>query len=290
MSVDITEADKYDPQLLPESINNSVDIEFEVRVSHSSINTVADSSEITINYGGDNVIAETGRIQIPGTINQGAVEQIDYQSVYKNPIISAYIPTRNGDQSVDVRARNVSSDSCELFLREPDDGSHPTETVCYVIAEKGSWTTQNGYHIEVGSLDTDSVHDGLGSDGSVENPNGVGVSFTNSFDSVPVVLGTINTNNNDDFASTVIHDTQTGSFKTEQTIAETESSVTTETIGWFAIEQSSGEFSTGSKWKAKNVSDGDGDSVENTDQNLPYSSLSLNNKPDLISSMQTLNG
>lgn len=287
LSVDITDATGYDSSLIPQSMSNSVDVEFTIIASHPSINTITDSTTITINYGGKNVIAETGRTQISDTIDSGTVKSISYQSIYDNPIVTAYIPTRNGDQSVDVRVKNVGQSSCDIFLKEPDNGSHPTETVCYIVAEQGSWTTPKGYHIEAGSLNTDSVHDA--SDGE-EHFNGVSVSFNNSFSSPPVVLGTLNTNNNQDFATVVTDDVQTGSFKTEQSVLEASSNTTTEKIGWIAIEQNSGEFSTGSKWKAKSSINGNNDGVPDTRHKMTYSSLSFNSQPDLITSLQTLNG
>ncbi|RLI48812.1 MAG: hypothetical protein DRP09_21125, partial [Candidatus Thorarchaeota archaeon] len=66
---------------------------------------------------------EAGHLNISNTIDQGVVETINFKNVYENPVVVAYIYTRNNGESLGVRIDNVTSTSCQIFMEEPPDGA-----------------------------------------------------------------------------------------------------------------------------------------------------------------------
>ena len=172
---------------------------------------------------------EFGTIDLENTIDHGVIKTITFKQTYSEPVVVAYVATRNNDESVEVRVTEVTSTSCKIFMQEPDNGDHPTETVCYIVMEKGAWTV-NGLKMEAGKVETDSVHREGNSYG------GVTVTFSQTFSSTPAILHCLNTYNNHDFMTTVAHSESATSFKVQQEAAGSGSPATTETIAWIAVE------------------------------------------------------
>lgn len=242
---------------------------------------VSDASDKNATF--DDTALEVGTVDIGNTIDGGAFETVSLANTYDDPVVSAYIATRSGDQSVDVRVRNVTSDSFEVLLEEPDgDAAHNQETVGYVVAESGSFVSPNGaLTIEAGSVSTDRVHR------SPQAYNGTPVAFDTNFSSAPVVLATLNSHNNGDFMSTHVENVTADGFEVEQEAAGSGSPNATESVGWIAISAGSGTADGIDFVVDVAPEDGDLDGVNNTAEELSYS---LGSAPALVAQSSTGNG
>ncbi|MHA1742855.1 MAG: DUF2341 domain-containing protein, partial [Candidatus Heimdallarchaeota archaeon] len=218
---------------------------------------------------------EFGTIDLENTIDHGVIKTITFKQTYSEPVVVAYIATRNDDESVEVRVTEVTSTSCKIFMQEPDNGDHPTETVCYIVMEKGAWTV-NGLKMEAGKVETDSVHREGNSYG------GVTVTFSQTFSSTPAILHCLNTYNNQDFMTTVAHSESATSFKVQQEAAGSGSPATTETIAWIAVEAGKkGILPHHIYYETGFESDGGSDGVDNgTPHTITFSQTF--NKPPVI--------
>ena len=155
-------------------------------------NSLATSSgELSI---GLNTIGESGRLDITDTLESGSFSLVNFRSTYVDPVVVAFVATFNDAEPVEVRVRNITSNSAEFFLQEPSGGAHGTETVTYLVFEKGRHVFANGTVIEAGVHTTSSVHDGTG--GSF---GGDSVNFSQPFSAKPALLHTLNSNNNNEF-------------------------------------------------------------------------------------------
>jgi len=225
-------------------------------------------------------IGETGTTSLSTTIDGGEVDTISFSKSYDNPVVFVYISTRGGGQSLDARARNVTSTDCEIFMEEPDEQGHNTETVPYLVMEEGVWTFPNGTAIEVGSISTSSV--------SSTGVNGDTVTYSASFSSTPAIIHSLNTYNNSDFMSTGCTNVDSADFTLYQEAAETGTSSATETVAWMAIPPSSGT-NNGYAYEANFGNGGSNDGVGNTPHTISFTQ-SFGSTPDIITKMNTRNG
>jgi len=245
--------------------------------------TQVDEDNLTL-AGSTDVIGETGSLTLSSTIDDGSVSKtVNLANSYSNPVVAAYIPTRSGGQTIDVRVRNVQSSSFEVFMEEPDNEGHAEETVSWMVMEKGSHQFVDGTKVEAGTLSTSSVHREGDSFG------GVSVSFDQSFSSSPVVVHSLNTYNNGAFMSSLSTNIGSNSFELEQEALGSGSSASTETIGWIAFQNIGGTSTVdGNKYYVKyQPTDGDNDGVEDTSESLSYS---FSNAPDVMVDTQTATG
>ena len=226
----------------------------------------------------EHIIGESGRIDISNTLPNGVVETINFRGIYNDPVVVALIVTWGENDPVDVRVRNVSSTSCEIFLEEPQDDGHATETVCYIVMEKGRFTIDNGLTIEAGSHSTNSVHRSSSSGWNFDT-----VSFSSSF-SDPIVVATLNSYNNGEFISSQVGSVTSNDFGLAQEAVETGSSVTTEDIAWIAFETGTFEnIDVG-----YNV-DGSNDGYDNTPHTINFN-ITFSLVPDVMVDGITANG
>lgn len=230
------------------------------------------------------IIGEAGSITLANTIDNGVEAKIKFKHTYNKPVVVPFIMTRNDDDSVDVRVKDVSSTGCTIFMEEPDNSGHGAEDIGYIVMEEGTYTLLDGTHIEAGSVITSSVHIGGNSFG------GETVLFTQPFTSTPIVLHALNTYNNGEFMSSIAHTITTTSFTVQQEAAETGVSFTTEKIGWIAIDSgvlsdlSSVPYETGI-----HPLDGDGDGVDNTAEIITFTA-GFTTPPIVIVKGQTATG
>lgn len=109
--------------------------------------------------------------------------QVNFANTYQQPIVIAGLVSMQDKAPVTVRVRNVTATGFEIrliqwpYLRS----AHRTETISYLVVEKGRHTLANGSRIEAGEL--------TGSTGSAT------VSLQSSFTNVPVVLTSVVTCN-----------------------------------------------------------------------------------------------
>lgn len=227
---------------------------------------------------------ETGTVGLSSTIDDSVTASVSFNNSYNNPVVVTYIASRDGGQSIQSRAKNVTSSGCDIHMEEPDNQGHNSETVVYIVCESGVYNT-DGYTVEADIHTTNTVR--RKGDWSTY---GDSVSFSNSWSSTPIVLHNLQTYNNSAFMATQSNSIGTGSFNLSQEALETGISASTEEIGWIAITPVSGGGSMdGVTFETNSESDGSIDGVENTSHSLSFSS-SFSNTPDVIVSQQTLNG
>lgn len=173
---------------------------------------------------------EVGQTLLLNTIDAGVSKTLSFQNSYVNPVVVAYIMTRNGSESIEVRVSNVSATGCTLFLEEPDNESHSPEIVGYVVMEAGTHILDDGTRVEAGTMTTTSVHregDSFGGDS---------ITFEQPFSAPPVVLHTLNTYQNGAFMSSVSPLVTSTGFDLQQEATGSGAPAVSETIGWIAIE------------------------------------------------------
>jgi MSHA biogenesis protein MshQ len=229
------------------------------------------------------VVGETGSVTLDSSIDDNVVETVSLNYSYHSPVVVVYIPTRNSGETIDARVKNVQSDSFEVFMEEPDNQGHATETVSWIVMEEGEYTLSDGTMVEAGTLSTDSVHGGGDSFG------GPTVSFDWAFSSSPVVVHSLNSYNNEEFMSSVSTGIGIDGFQLEQEAMETGISASEETIGWIAFENIDGPSTVnGSTYYVdRQPGDGDNDGVEDSSESLSYS---FDSQPDVVVDTQTATG
>ncbi len=207
----------------------------------------ADSTEEIFSNDEGDIIGEVGKVTVENTVDNGYYTVVDFEGEYLDPVVVAYIMTRNGDNSVEVRVRNVQSTSCEIFMHTPQGGTHEEEEIGYMVMEKGVHTINDdsgeGILVEAGSVVTDNTHyDG-------EEYSGVRVDFSPVFheytllDDYPALLHSLNTYNNEDFMTTSVSELTKEYFKIQQEAAGSDSDDHIEEIGWIALEAIEGLYS-----------------------------------------------
>lgn len=207
---------------------------------------------------------EVGEVTLSSTIDKGVTASVTFENNYNNPVVVAYIQTRGGGQSIDVRVKDVTSTGCTIFNQEPDNQGHNPEDIGYIVMEAGAHTLPDGTKAEAGTHSTSNVH-------REHNAfSGDTVSFTQSFTSAPVVLATLNTHNNNDFMSCVVPSTSSTDVTVQQEAGGSGKTAVTETIGWIAVESSKTGTLGGQKYETGSASDGSNDGVDNTEHTITY--------------------
>lgn len=188
------------------------------------------SSETTdFTVGG--AVGETGRIGLTHVENT-----ISFRNSYVNPVVVAFMNTRNGADSTDVRVYDVTANSFKIFLDEApgNDGPHVEEEVSYIVMEEGSHTIDGGLTVQAGRHTTTSVRR------ATQNFVGDEITLDAEFTGTPAVLATLNTYNNGEFMTTLVTDVFDHNFELSQEALETGSTATEEMIGWMAFSTGSG--------------------------------------------------
>lgn len=179
---------------------------------------------------------ETGTITISDTIDNGVEQTITFKFHYVDPIIVAYIATRNNGESIDVRVHDVTSNSCKIFTQEPSLGSHGTEDINYIIVEGGEWTLPSGKKIKAGKTSTQRQHY------SGNSFLGDKITFSDAFSVAPVVIHQISSQNSPNFCSSAILSITSTGFEITQEKGGTATDFSVETINWIAFENTGGNF------------------------------------------------
>jgi hypothetical protein len=199
---------------------------------------------------------------------------VQFRNTYEDPIVLAYIPSRNNPESLDVRVNNVTSTGMEIFIEDPNaDGITNPETVTYLVLEKGRHSFANGLVIEAGVLNTSNHH---------ASPGGFGgdpVLFSQAFVSQPVVLHTLNTYNNGAFKSSVCDSVNTTQMTLAQETAQTSTPTAAEDIAWAAFSNGSGSL-VDMNYVFKVEDNGNNQGVDNAPQDITYTGFTQ--APDLI--------
>ena len=165
-----------------------------------------------------------------GTVNLNHRWQtIRLTGSYVNPVVIVSDPTLKGSDPVAPRLRNVTGNSFQIRLQEPNykDDWHTNETVSYVVVEAGDWELADGTRISAGTTNSNR----LTSDGFDH------VDLT-GFDAAPAVLSQVQTYNGSDWVTTRIDERTATRFKfgLQEEEALNNGSHVYERVGWLAMD------------------------------------------------------
>lgn len=171
-----------------------------------------------------NAIGEYGSL----TLND-QWQTIALDDTYNNPVVIVSDPTFNGPDAAAIRLQNVSENSFQIRLQEPNykDGSHTNEAVSFLVLEAGNWKLADGTRISAGIQRSDRL-----------TSQGFDTVDITGFESTPTVLSQVQTFNGPDWVTT----RTTGQSSTGFQVAmQEEEALNTgghgqETIGWLAVE------------------------------------------------------
>ncbi|HRI63967.1 MAG TPA: lectin-like protein [Polyangium sp.] len=245
----------------------------------ASENTATNASALST--GNEKFVGETGQVILSNTVEGGVSATVTMRNKYANPVVVAFINTRNGDQSVGVRVRSVSATSFQIFMQAPDNQAHAAETVSYIVMERGRHVLDGGLIVEADFVNTATAHSGG------QSYAGDAVSFTSAFSATPAVLATLNSHNNNDFMASMVTNVGTSGFQIGLERAETGKIVVSEKVGFMAFSTGSGT-TNGSRFMVGQGADGKSDGVTNAPHNITLSGFSA--PPNIVVSVVEKNG
>ncbi|MDX9841719.1 MAG: PKD domain-containing protein, partial [Desulfobulbus sp.] len=158
-----------------------------------------DTTAVTIKAEAANELAglniETGEISVGSTW-----VRVELTGTFTEPVVIAGPPSTNDTQPCVIRVRNVTPFGFEIRLAEWNylDGTHPEETVSYLVMDKGRTTLPDGTIVEAGSF--------------AGTPTNQNVRFSGLFNTGPVVLTTIASENEIDTIGSRTSKISTASF------------------------------------------------------------------------------
>lgn len=180
---------------------------------------------------GQILVMETGNVSISNVISS-----VSLNNNFTNPVVIATVPSYNGSDQVTIRLKNITGTGFDIFIEEPDglDGTHTTETVHYIVIEKGMYTFPDGTMLEAGTL-------------SSANLNFQTVSLLQNYNVTPCIFTQVQTNNSSiRFLKTRQKNSTTSSFQTKLERSELKKATLfggiNETIGYFAISKGGGSL------------------------------------------------
>jgi len=224
------------------------------------------------------IVGETGRIQLSSTIEDGIVAEIAFRNQYINPVVVAFINTRNGLESISARVRDISSSGCQLFMQEPDNQGHMAEWVSYIVVESGRNTLEGGIVVEAGITSSTIIHRGG------QSFTGHPVQFEEAFTNTPAILHSLMTHNNNDFMASLVTDVHVDSFKVAMEAADTRKDSSGEDVGWIAFSSATGSTSSTS-FSIGTANDGTDDGVDDSPHVIDLTSANFNDNPDIVVSL-----
>ena len=209
---------------------------------------------------------EVGYVDLTNTIDQSVSASISFNYLYYQPVVVAYVMTRNNDESVEVRVVNVTAEGFDIFMEEPDNGGHATETIGYIVVEEGEWEFPDGTVLKAGIVYTDQSHQGPSPYDNWEE-----VTFRTPFIKKPVMLHSLNTYNNRAFKTSIVSGVSPLSFNITQESAESGTYTEGEMIAWIAFESQKVGSVNGIKYETTVGSDGNADGVDEDGHTFTYS-------------------
>ncbi|MEM9004702.1 MAG: S8 family serine peptidase [Cyanobacteria bacterium P01_F01_bin.86] len=157
-------------------------------------------------------------------------QTITLNNDYVNPVVIVSDPTFNDDDPVGVRLQDITSDTFQIRLQEPQylDDVHAPESASYLVIEAGDWILEDGTRIAAGTYESDLL--------STEGFESVDLT---GFDSKPVILSQVQTFNGHQWVVTRLRGQSPRGFSgaMQEEEALNSGSHTSETIGWLAIDQ-----------------------------------------------------
>lgn len=196
------------------------------------------SQNVKLDLNTDNISANpTQHIGEVGTLNLNHINQtIQLDNTYINPVVFAMPLSYNGGDPAIARITDIQSDSFSVYVQEAEyrDGKHVQENFSYLVSEAGTWELADGTILEVGTLDTNGV----------TTSEWESIDFSSDFLDTPAILSQVQTNNDSQFVRTRQKASSIDGFELsmEEEEALKYSARATETVGWLAIESSSGTW------------------------------------------------
>ena len=157
------------------------------------------TTTVTIKAEGANALAglniESGEISVGSTW-----VRVPLTGTFTEPVVIAGPPSFGDSEPCVVRVRNVTPTGFDIRLAEWDglDGKHPAETVSYQVMDKGLTTLPDGTIVEA--------------DRCAGTPTNQNVRFSGLFNTIPVVLTTIASENEIDTIGSRTSKITTASF------------------------------------------------------------------------------
>jgi hypothetical protein len=158
---------------------------------------------------------------------------VNLAGVYENPVVIMQPATHNDSDPVTIRLKGITTNSFQFQLDEWDylDGSHGTETVHYLVVEKGVHMLPGGHLLEAGSVSLYTFETNWWTKG-----------FAAPFASEPVLVSQIQTVA--DSAAVVTRQRDVSASGADFSMWEQEANIhpyhTTETLGYVALAAGSG--------------------------------------------------
>ena len=197
--------------------------------------------------------------------------RVPVTSTFSSPIVVVGPPSSNNTAPCTVRLRNVNSTGFDIRLTEWNylDGSHPAETVSYLVMEKGRVTLPDGSSVEAGVFS-----------GSTTNQT---IKFSKVFSKTPVVMTSVASFNEADTISGRLNKITTASFAYAFREQEKNKNVhARETVHFIAWEPGTGTIGNVRYEVAKSVA-----GVTNIWSSTPFQHA-LQQTPMLLADMQTI--
>ena len=231
-------------------------------------------------YGKTSPFFETGEVTLTDTIDGQPATTISFKSTYTDPVVITQQASRNNNTVTVTRSKNAGANSAEIFMEGDDGETGYSETVHYIVMEKGTFEIE-GVKFEAGSIDTTNVHregDELG---------GVDVDYLNTYESSPVVFSSLQTYNNGEFMDSIVTAVGSTSFRTQQEAAGVGSNSVEETIGYVIIERGLDRTLQGDEIRT-GANGGNSTGFEDSPVNFSYTSI--DESPHVSAEGRTDNG
>ncbi|MEM6610713.1 MAG: carboxypeptidase regulatory-like domain-containing protein [Cyanobacteria bacterium P01_C01_bin.72] len=253
-----------------EQNNQALGSDRQVTITNANIKLDLDTSDLHYSQH----IGEIGHI---AALNHG-IQTIQLDHSYENPVVFALPLSYNGGDPAIARITDIQNDSFSVYVQEAEykDGAHTDESVSYMVLEAGNWELEDGTLLEVGSLATKA---NVAS--SWKN-----IDFDSNFDSTPVILSQVQTQNGEQFVRTRQNAASVDGFALamEEEEKYKRSGHAGETIGWLAMESGSGSWN-GLDYQAGHT----GRVVDHSWETVSFEQ-SFNQAPNLFASISSYKG
>jgi hypothetical protein len=176
-------------------------------------------------------VAETLPLEVGEVSVASTWKPIRFNSPFNDPVIVATILTTDDPAPAVVRIRKLTGTGCEIRIQAWNylDDVHGTETVGYLVVERGRYTLADGTQVEAGRFMTNRTS------------SFASLRFTQAFRKVPVMAATVTTYNEADTVTDRLRkiSTQGFDFRMEEQQLNAQKHLS-ETICYIAWEPSSG--------------------------------------------------
>ena len=215
---------------------------------------------LTVIFSSASVMASqliVGTQTYTSTFGNGGFTSVPLSPAFGQTPVAFVLPTTQGGDPSNVRMRNVGTSSFEAAPTEPhrQDGPHVSMQSTSIASDKGNFTLPDGTKFEVDTINVSDEQFGTGNPGT---SSWFQVNFNVAFTTIPIVVASIQTMNNEvgengqlppqvsslPFLDVAIQNVTTSGFQValERSEIEDGAVITPETIGYMAMEASTGNF------------------------------------------------